>query len=601
MITILENARIVISLLKAHNIHYVVASPGGSNIPIVEAVQQDPFFKVYSVVDERSAMYFAIGLYLQTGEIIATSCTSAQATRNYVPGLTEAYYKHVPILAITMSKHPVYVKQDYMQCPIQTSLPVDAVKKSYSLPYIHDDNDRTICVRTVNEAILELTHHGIGPVQLNIEELDSETWSFTDSVEIPKVRVINRYGEQDEWPISLDGKKVMLLMGEHRPYSKEETEAIDKFSEAYNVFVHADNIANYHGKYALQPYMISSKCSQKAFMEILKPDVVISIGGILGEYGIFSKLFNAPISSIEHWRVAVDGNVVDTFKKLTKIFECSPLYFLRRASEGKKSDDHSYYELWKSYYDNIVSNMELPLSNLYIAQQLHNDIPVGSTLNFAILNSFRSWLCFPTKAGINCSCPVAAYGIDGGMSIFFGESVETDKLSFFITGDLAYLYDMNSMAIRHIKNNVRIILVNNNGGMEFKFGDLVKKFNVGEYVAADNHFKNAKGWAETCGFDYYAINTKDDFLKNKHKLIEPSSKPVIFEVFSTPDQEREASRLLNAPNRILSKDERLKQEVKNGVKGLLGDKGVATVKKLMGKEKNFSYETTHLSHKFWER
>ena len=61
MITILENARIVISLLKAHNIRYVVASPGGSNIPIVEAVQQDPFFKVYSVVDERSAMYFAIG------------------------------------------------------------------------------------------------------------------------------------------------------------------------------------------------------------------------------------------------------------------------------------------------------------------------------------------------------------------------------------------------------------------------------------------------------------------------------------------------------------------------------------------------------------
>ena len=47
MITILENARIVISLLKAHNIRYVVASPGGSNIPIVEAVQQDPFFKVY--------------------------------------------------------------------------------------------------------------------------------------------------------------------------------------------------------------------------------------------------------------------------------------------------------------------------------------------------------------------------------------------------------------------------------------------------------------------------------------------------------------------------------------------------------------------------
>lgn len=581
MYTILENARIVISLLKAHNIRYVVASPGGSNIPIVEAVQQDPFFKVYSVVDERSAMYFAIGLYLQTGEIIATSCTSAQATRNYVPGLTEAFYKHVPILAITMSKHPVYVKQDYMQCPIQTSLPIDAVKKSYSLPYIHDDNDRTICVRTANEAILELTHNGNGPVQLNIEELDSETWKFSDSATIPNVRVIKRYGVEDNWPVSLDNKKVMLLIGEHRPFSPEETKAIDDFSKAYNVFVYADNIANYHGEYALQPYVISSKSTQAAFEETLIPDIVISIGGLLGEYGIFSKLFNARSGSVEHWRVAEDGNVVDTFKKLTKIFECSPLFFLNKMAGGKQSADHSYYELWKSYFDKIQYDVDLPLSNLYIAQQFHNDIPAGSTLNFAILNSFRSWLCFPTKANINCSCPVAAYGIDGGMSIFLGESVETDKLSFFITGDLAFLYDLNSLSIRHIKNNVRILLINNNGGMEFKFGDLVSKFDVGEYVAADNHFKNAKGWSETCNFEYVAINTKEDFIQNKHKLIEPSDKPIIFEVFTTPEQERLANSTFNKANRILSKEEQRKEDFKSGVKTVLGPRGISLVKKIL--------------------
>lgn len=95
--TIQENVRVVVSLLKQYNIRQIVISPGGTNIPFVQAVQADPFFKCYSIVDERSAMYFAIGLYLQTGEIIATSCTSAQATRNYVPGLTEAFYKHVPI------------------------------------------------------------------------------------------------------------------------------------------------------------------------------------------------------------------------------------------------------------------------------------------------------------------------------------------------------------------------------------------------------------------------------------------------------------------------------------------------------------------------
>lgn len=81
MYTIQENVRVVISLLKDYNIKHIVISPGGTNIPITQAIQQDSFFKCYSVPDERSAMYFAIGIYLQTGNIVATSCTSAQATR----------------------------------------------------------------------------------------------------------------------------------------------------------------------------------------------------------------------------------------------------------------------------------------------------------------------------------------------------------------------------------------------------------------------------------------------------------------------------------------------------------------------------------------
>ena len=220
MYTIVENARIVIALLKAHNIRHIVLSPGGSNIPIAQGVQDDPFFKCYSVVDERSAMYVAIGIYLQTGELVATSCTSAQATRNYVPGLTEAYYKHVPILAITMSKHPRYVGQEYMQCPVQTSLPVDTVKKSFTLPHISTDDDRQLCIRAANEAILELTHNTYGPVQLNIEALDSETWNINEKCTLPNVRVIRRiYPWEDFKSFQLSGKRVMILIGEHLPFT----------------------------------------------------------------------------------------------------------------------------------------------------------------------------------------------------------------------------------------------------------------------------------------------------------------------------------------------------------------------------------------------
>lgn len=117
----IKNIEMIANLLKEHNIKNLVISPGGTNIPLVKKVQQDAFFSCYSIVDERSAVYFAIGLYLQTGTPVAMICTSAQATRNYIPGLTEAFYKKVPILAITMEKHPRFKYQEYMQAPDQTS------------------------------------------------------------------------------------------------------------------------------------------------------------------------------------------------------------------------------------------------------------------------------------------------------------------------------------------------------------------------------------------------------------------------------------------------------------------------------------------------
>ena len=165
--TKVENVKMLLVLLKKHGIKHIVTSPGGTNIPIVQGLQEDSDFHCYSVIDERSAMYFAIGLQMQLGEPVATTCTSAQATRNYVPGLTEAFYKHIPILAITCSKHDRYTYQECMQAPNQTSLPVDCIKKTYALPYISNNADRIICERKINAAILELSHQRPGPVQLN--------------------------------------------------------------------------------------------------------------------------------------------------------------------------------------------------------------------------------------------------------------------------------------------------------------------------------------------------------------------------------------------------------------------------------------------------
>ncbi len=95
-----QNLQMLIYLMKQHGIRKVIASPGATNITFVASIQQDPYFEIYSAADERSAAYMACGLAAESGEAVALSCTGATASRNYVPGLTEAFYRKLPVLAI---------------------------------------------------------------------------------------------------------------------------------------------------------------------------------------------------------------------------------------------------------------------------------------------------------------------------------------------------------------------------------------------------------------------------------------------------------------------------------------------------------------------
>ena len=572
MYTIQENVRIVVAVLKQYGIKYLVLSPGGTNIPFVHAVQNDPFFTCYSIPDERSAMYFAIGLYLQTGEIVATSCTSAQATRNYVPGLTEAYYKHAPILAITTSKLERFQYQDYMQAPDQCSLPRDAVKRSFDLPPVTDENTRMQCYHNTKESILELTHHGFGPVQLNIRIVDAQQGKFED-VSLPQIRPLKRYMAWSDWSdINLDGKKVLIVIGEHRPFTLRQKEAINSFCNQYNVAVYTNHLSNFSNEYSIQANLL---ISSGGFSQLV-PDVLITIGGQTGDYPVYGAL--NVIGNAEHWRVCEDGNIVDTYSHLTKIFECPDYYFFEHFS-GTSSLDHSYYEKWVKLNNTMLYDVELPLSNLYVAQQLNKLIPQGSIMNFAILNSLRCWSYFPLDPSIQCYANVAAFGIDGCNSMLFGESMNADGLCFIVTGDLAFFYDMNALGIRHIKNNIRVLLINNGGGAEFKVmtKNWKEPVEVNSFISACGHNGIAKGWAENCGFGYYEVSSKEDFHSVKDIFLSYSYKPLLLEVITDGDSERKAIDIFRETNTFHSKSSGLKKAITS----VIGEKGVNVIKEII--------------------
>ena len=265
----------------------------------------------------------------------------------------------------------------------------------------------------------------------------------------------------------------------------------------------------------------------------------------------------------EHWRIAQDGELIDTYDKLTKVFACSERFFFERFS-GDLNCDHSYFDTIKKALNEIHTDLELPFSNVWIAQFLHGKLPEKSVVQFSILNSLRVWNFYDLHPSIQCYSNVGAFGIDGGMSTLIGQSILQDNLCFMVIGDLAFYYDMNSIGIRHIRNNLRILLINNNGGIEFKYSKVNNK-DTDRYIAAGNHFKNAQDWAIACGFKYIATTNKAQFCEAANEFIRTSDQPILLEAFVSDLDEADAYDIIVEQN----KPKTVKNLVKKALKGII--------------------------------
>lgn len=185
-----RNVQILIALLKEHGIKRVVASPGSTNVTFVGSIQQDSWFEIYSSVDERSAAYIACGMAAETKEPVVLSCTGATASRNYFPGLTEAYYRKLPVLAVTSTQDESKIGQLIPQVINRAQQPLDTVKISEYLQTIKDADDEWNVTLKANSALLELNHHGMGPVHINLATRYSKDFSVKSLPPVKKYVVI---------------------------------------------------------------------------------------------------------------------------------------------------------------------------------------------------------------------------------------------------------------------------------------------------------------------------------------------------------------------------------------------------------------------------
>jgi len=574
--------QIVIAIMKAHGIRKVVASPGTTNICFVGSIQQDPFFEIYSCVDERSAAYIACGLAAESGEPVVLSCTGATASRNYYSGLTEAYYRKLPVLAITSHQGTDRIGHLIAQNIDRRQLPKDIVKLSVDIPFVHDARDEHFAAMETNKAIIELFRRGGGPAHINLHTRYSKDFSIK---ELPQCQVIYHHDILDELP-SLPQGNIAIFVGSHRTFSSEQTKAIDAFCAATGAVVFCDHTSGYYGNYRVQASLL---LSQKNYQTRLNDfSLLIHIGEVSGDYTAYS------IISKEVWRVNPDGEIRDTFNRLSRVFEMEESYFFAAYSKNKHSSgDEHLVDAFKAEIEKVRESIpELVFSNVWIAQQTAPYFPKGSKVHLGILNTLRTWNFFDFPESVESFCNVGGFGIDGTVSALIGASlVNHNRLYFGIYGDLAFFYDMNVVGNRHVGNNVRILLVNNGKGAEFRmyshpcnaFGE-----DAEPYMAAAGHFGNKshyliRHYAEDLGYEYLCASSKEEYLHVRERFLYPeiTDKPMLLEVFTNSVDESE---MLFATNTALSDSKIiLKSRVSGMVKNVVGQEGVNKIKKIFGR------------------
>ncbi len=524
------------ALLKAHEIRHVVLCPGSRNTPIVHTLANHPFFTCYSITDERSAGFFALGLELSSGRPAAVGCTSGTALLNLHPAVAEAFYQQVPLVVISADRPAAWIGQMDGQTLPQPIVFGAFVKCSVDLPEIHTSEEEWHCNRLVNEALLELNHHGKGPVHINVP-ISEPLFQFTVE-DLPEVRVITRYQglnvydrQYDDLIARLNGytKRMMLVGQMNLIYLFERKICKLLYKHFAWLTEHTGNqtipgipVKNFDAIIYSLPEEERAK---------LVPDLLITYGGHVVSKRLKEFLRKHPPK--EHWHVALDGRVADTFCSLTTVIEMDPFEFLEKVAYLMENKPCEYPKRWEQLSKQIAEP-DFAFSEMAAIGKVLQSLPSEAVLHLANSSTVRYAQLYRIPDSVEVCCNRGTSGIEGSLSTALGYAWASDKLNFVLIGDLSFFYDMNALWCNHLRGNLRIMLFNNGGGEIFQsLPGLKMEERTHRFVTA-THQTKAEGWAKERGFDYMAVRTMEELEAALPAFMqaEQQGNPQFIEVFT---------------------------------------------------------------------
>lgn len=529
------------ALLKAHKIRKIVLCPGSRNAAIVHTLANIEDFTCYSVTDERSAGFFAIGLSLQGGGPAAICCTSGSALLNLHPAVSEAFYQQIPLIIISADRPAAWIGQMDGQTLPQPNVFGNLVKMSVNLPEVNTDEDEWYCNRLINEAILETNHHGKGPVHINVP-LSEPIYRFTAKT-LPEARVITRYQGLNVY--DRDYKELInkLNQANKRMIIVGQMNLIYQFDKKYvkplckNFVWLTEHLGNQTTPgLAIKNFDVAVSAMDEVRQEQMTPELLITFGGHIVSKLMKKYLRNHPPK--EHWHITPDGKVADLFGCLTTIIEMDPFEFLEKIAFLLEGNPTNYPLMWENWCK-IIPEPSLPYSQISVTGDLIKALPAPCSLHLANSSTVRYAQLFTLAKGVEVCCNRGVNGIEGSLSSAIGYASASTQTNFILIGDLSFFIDMNALWMSHLRNNVRILLFNNEGGEIFHTLPGMDKTDKSRPFITAEHQTSAKGWAEERGFQYIKVRDDEEWQDALKVFASPEEqeRPMLLEVMTDKSED----------------------------------------------------------------
>ena len=532
----------VVQLCSAHGIRDVIITPGSRNAPLAMAFQKATGITCWSLVDERSAAFFALGMAQGYQRPVALCCTSGTALLNYYPAVAEAFYQGLPLLVLSADRPLEKIDQQIGQSIRQAHSLNLHVKKSIQL--VETANDSSLIAfnqRQINEALLALTHGSPGPVHLNIplrEPLYEE-----ENHALPHPRVIQRsvvstqMGEE-AWQVLLgeweEVSQVLILVGMY-PYIPHLSQALEQFAESSTAVVLADWVSGLSGKLVFHD-IDRTLAGINMQAEAFQPDLVISYG-----HGVVSKHIKRFLTQFPpkyHWFIQEDGKIIDTYENLTRVIPTTAESFFPELVQRVQLTSSSFAEQWKAAHKKVEALHEelipsIPFSDLNVFAHIHTHLPKGWALHLGNSSVIRYMQLFSKPAYLHdCFGNRGTSGIDGSTSTAIGYAVASQRPTVLISGDISFFYDNNAWWNTYVPPHFRAIVIHNGGGGIFRLIDGPEKGGILENFQETPHGQSAEKLAHAHGVGYQVAYNEEQFSRALETFFLPSEKARILEVFT---------------------------------------------------------------------